>query len=195
MSKKNKILAIIAAVAVVVLAGIIARVVMVKSKPLKDTGTIPTATESKNNESQVSTETVTGDGFNTNELDTGVQKEEKSNAGLGMGAYSEAPVSTEGATETETLAETDADGKNVTVPVETAPTVARDLSASEYGAVVEKEQAQNNAVITDTSSPDSIGGDMDSAISAIQADESREAESRFNDPEFHALWESYHAND
>ena len=191
MSKKNKILAIIAAVAVVVLAGIIVRVAVVTSKSLKDTGTIPTATESKTNESRASTETVTGDGFNTNELDTGVQKEEKSNAGLGMGAYSEAPASTEGDTEQET----DADGKNVTVPVETAPTVARDLSASEYGAVVEKEQEQNNAVITDTSSPDSIGGDVDSAISAIQADESREAESRFNDPEFHALWESYHAND
>lgn len=195
MSKKDKILAIIAAVAVVVLAGIIARVAMVKSKPLNDTGTSPTATESKTNEPQASTETVNGDGFNTNELDTGVQKEEKSNAGLGMGAYSEAPVSTEGDNEPETLAETDADGKNVTVSVETAPTVARDLSASEYGAVVEKEQAQNNAVITDTSSPNSIGGDIDSAIRAIQEDESREAESRFNDPEFHALWESYHAND
>lgn len=191
MSKKTKSLAIVAIVAVVVLVCIVARVAMVKSKPLKDTGTSPIATESKTNESQASTETVAGDGFNTNELDAGVQKEEKSNAGLGMGAYSEAPASTEGDTEPET----DADGKNVTVPVETAPTVARDLSASEYGAVVEKEQAQNNAVITDTSSPDSIGGDVDSAISAIQADESREAESRFNDPEFHALWESYHAND
>lgn len=195
MSKKTKSLAIVAIVAVVVLVCIVARVAMVKSKSLKDTGTSPIATESKTNESQASTETVAGDGFNTNELDAGVQKEEKSNAGLGMGAYSEAPASTEGDTEPETLAETDADGKNVTVPVETAPTVARDLSASEYGAVVEKEQAQNNAVITDTSSPDSIGGDVDSAISAIQADESREAESRFNDPEFHALWESYHAND
>lgn len=191
MSKKTKSLAIVAIVAVVVLVCIVARVAMVKSKPLKDTGTSPIATESKTNESQASTETVAGDGFNTNELDAGVQKEEKSNAGLGMGAYSEAPASTEGDTEQET----DADGKNVTVPVETAPTVARDLSASEYGAVVEKEQAQNNAVITDTSSPDSIGGDIDSAISAIQDAESREAESRFNDPEFHALWESYHAND
>lgn len=81
--------------------------------------------------SEVLTETVEGDGFNTDELDTGVQKESKSTAGPGMGVYDETEASTE-ASEPETYAETDADGKNLTEPAQTIPTVEQGLSASEY---------------------------------------------------------------
>ena len=102
------------------------------------------------------TETVDGDGFNTDELDTGVKKESKSTAGLGMGAYDETEASTE-ASEPETYAETDADGKNLTEPAQTIPTVEQGLSASEYGKIAESVQQQNNAVINDTSSDGSIG--------------------------------------
>jgi hypothetical protein len=128
-------------------------------------------------------------------LDTGVRKEEKSNAGLGMGAYSETRASEEGSDEPETLAETDADGKNLTEPATSVPTIARDLSESEYGDAVKKEMEQNNAAITDTSASGSVGKDVDDAIREIQAAERAEAESRFNDPEFQRSYESFHAND
>lgn len=144
--------------------------------------------------SEVLTETVEGDGFNTDELDTGVQKESKSTAGLGMGAYDETEASTE-ASEPETYAETDADGKNLTEPAQTIPTVEQGLSASEYGQIAESIQQQNNAVITDTSSDDSIGKDVDDSIRALQEQDLENAKRAWASPEFQKYLESYRAND
>ena len=144
--------------------------------------------------SEVLTETVEGDGFNTDELDTGVQKESKSTAGLGMGAYDETEESTE-ASEPETYAETDADGKNLTEPAQTIPTVEQGLSASEYGQIAESIQQQNNAVITDTSSDDSIGKDVDDSIRALQEQDLENAKRAWASPEFQKYLESYRAND
>lgn len=144
--------------------------------------------------SEVLTETVEGDGFNTDELDTGVQKESKSTAGLGMGAYDETEASTE-ASEPETYAETDADGKNLTEPAQNIPTVEQGLSASEYGQIAESIQQQNNAVITDTSSDDSIGKDVDDSIRALQEQDLENAKRAWASPEFQKYLESYRAND
>lgn len=144
--------------------------------------------------SEVLTETVEGDGFNTDELDTGVQKESKSTAGLGMGAYDETEASTE-ASEPETYAETDAEGKNLTEPAQTIPTVEQGLSASEYGKIAESVQQQNNAVITDTSSDDSIGKDVDDSIRALQEQDLENAKRAWASPEFQKYLESYRAND
>lgn len=144
--------------------------------------------------SEVLTETVEGDSFNTDELDTGVQKESKSTAGLGMGAYDETEASTE-ASEPETYAETDADGKNLLEPAQTIPTVEQGLSASEYGQIAESIQQQNNAVITDTSSDDSIGKDVDDSIRALQEQDLENAKRAWASPEFQKYFESYHAND
>ena len=120
-----------------------------------------------------------GDSFNTDELDTGVTK---STAGLGMGAYSENPTSAE-VPEPETYSETDAEGKNLTEPVQTVPTVEKGLSESEYGKIAESVQQQNNAVINDTSSDGSIGKEVDDAVSAIQAAELDEYNKAMNSPE------------
>lgn len=89
--------------------------------------------------SEVLTETVEGDGFNTDELDTGVQKESKLTAGLGMGGYDETEASTE-ASEPETYAETDADGKNLTEPAQIANSNASDLSEKAQKKVTEEQQ-------------------------------------------------------
>ena len=140
------------------------------------------------------TETVDGDGFNTDELDTGVKKESKSTAGLGMGAYDETEASTE-ASEPETYAETDADGKNLTEPAQTIPTVEQGLSASEYGKIAESVQQQNNAVINDTSSDGSIGKAVDDYIREIQEQDLEDAKREWASPEFQKYFESYHAND
>ena len=140
------------------------------------------------------TETVDGDGFNTDELDTGVKKESKSTAGLGMGAYDETEASTE-ASEPETYAETDADGKNLTEPAQTIPTVEQGLSASEYGKIAESVQQQNNAVINDTSSDGSIGKAVDDSIREIQEQDLEDAKREWASPEFQKYLESYHAND
>lgn len=191
----NKKLIVIGAVGFVAVLIALIGVSKLKSKKAQDSRVESSVAETRATDTQDNRETVAGDGFNTNELDAGVKKEEKSNAGLGMGAYSESGASEEASTEPETLAETDAEGKNLTAHATSIPTVARDLSESEYGDVVKKEMAQNNAAITDTSSADSAGKDVDTAISAIQAEERAEAESRFNDPEFQKLYESYHAND
>lgn len=145
-------------------------------------------------QSEALTETVEGDGFNTDELDTGVQKESKSTAGLGMGAYDETEASTE-ASEPETYAETGADGKNLTEPAQTIPTVEQGLSASEYGQIAESIQQQNNAVITDTSSDDSIGKDVDDSIRALQEQDLENAKRAWASPEFQKYLESYRAND
>lgn len=140
------------------------------------------------------TETVDGDGFNTDELDTGVKKESKSTAGLGMGAYDETEASTE-VSEPETYAETDADGKNLTEPAQTIPTVEQGLSASEYGKIAESVQQQNNAVINDTSSDGSIGKAVDDSIREIQEQDLEDAKREWASPEFQKYFESYHAND
>ena len=140
------------------------------------------------------TETVDGDGFNTDELDTGVKKESKSTAGLGMGAYDETEASTE-ASEPETYAETDADSKNLTEPAQTIPTVEQGLSASEYGKIAESVQQQNNAVINDTSSDGSIGKAVDDSIREIQEQDLEDAKREWASPEFQKYFESYHAND
>jgi hypothetical protein len=145
-------------------------------------------------QSEALTETVEGDGFNTDELDTGVRKESKSTAGLGMGAYDETEASTE-ASEPETYAETDAEGKNLTEPAQTIPTVEQGLSASEYGQIAESIQQQNNAVITDTSSDDSIGKDVDDSIRALQEQDLENAKRAWASPEFQKYLESYRAND
>lgn len=133
-----------------------------------------------------------GDSFNTDDLDTGIQKEQKSTAGLGMGAYDETEASTE-ASEPETYAETDADGKNLTEPAQTIPTVEQGLSASEYGQIAESVQQQNNAAIADTSSDGSVGKDVNDAISAIQDEEYRKGKELIDDPEFQKSLESYWA--
>lgn len=142
--------------------------------------------------SEALTETVDGDGFNTDELDTGVQKRSKSTVGLGMGAYDATEASTE-ASEPETYAETDADGKNLTEPAQTIPTVEQGLSASEYGQIAESVQQQNNAAIADTSSDGSVGKDVNDAISAIQDEEYRKGKELIDDPEFQKSLESYWA--
>lgn len=192
----NKKLMAISAVGIVTVLIVLIGVSKLKSSKKAQDGRVESSVaEMSTTETQDNRETVAGDGFNTNELDAGVQKEEKSSAGLGMGAYSESRASEEASTEPETLAETDAEGKNLIAPATSIPTVARDLSESEYGDAVKMEMEQNNTVITDTSSSGSVGKDIDAAISAIQAEERAEAESRFNDPEFQKLYESYHAND
>lgn len=195
MMSLDKKLVAIGAVGVVAVILVLAGVSRVRSKKPKNSGVESSVTETSVTETQADRETVAGDGFNTNELDTGVRKEEKSNAGLGMGAYSETRASEEGSDAPETLAETDADGKNLTEPATSVPTIARDLSESEYGDAVKKEMEQNNAAITDTSASGSVGKDVDDAIREIQAAERAEAESRFNDPEFQRSYESFHAND
>lgn len=144
--------------------------------------------------SEVLTETVDGDDFNTDEIDTGVKKESKSTAGLGMGAYDETEASTE-ASEPETYAETGADGKNLTEPAQTIPTVEQGLSASEYGKIAESVQQQNNAVINETSSEGSIGKAVDDSIREIQEQDLEDAKREWASPEFQKYFESYHAND
>lgn len=153
-----------------------------------------TTKSSVEQQSEALTETVEGDGFNTDELDTGVQKESKSTAGLGMGAYDETEASTE-SSEPETYAETGAEGKNLTEPAQTIPTVEQGLSASEYGKIAESVQQQNNAVITDTSSDDSIGKDVDDSIRALQEQDLENAKRAWASPEFQKYLESYRAND
>ena len=75
-------------------------------------------------------EEESGDSFNTDDLDTGIAKEGRSTGGLAHGV-DETEASTE-ASEPETYAETGADGKNLTEPAQTIPTVEQGLSASEY---------------------------------------------------------------
>jgi len=138
-------------------------------------------------------EEESGDSFNTDDLDTGIAKEGRSTGGLAHGV-DETEASTE-ASEPETYAETDADGKNLTEPAQIIPTVEQGLSASEYGQIAESVQQQNNEAITDTSSDGSVGKDVNDAISAIQDAELEEAKRLVASPEFQAYFESVHAND
>lgn len=147
---------------------------------------------STNTQSNESVE-ESGDSFNTDDLDTGIAKEDRSTGGLAHGV-DETEASTE-ASEPETYAETGADGKNLTEPAQTIPTVEQGLSASEYGQIAESVQQQNNEAITDTSSDGSVGKDVNDAISAIQDAELEEAKRLVASPEFQAYFESVHAND
>jgi hypothetical protein len=180
--KINKKLAVFVAAFTVV---VIFVVVAVFSRGAHVNKSIKDSKESADNTAYSASETLpastveNGDSFNTDELDTGVIK---STAGLGMGAYSENPTSTE-VPEPETYAETDAEGKNLTEPVQTVPTVEKGLSESEYGKIAESVQQQNNAVINDTSSDGSIGKEVDDAVSAIQAAELDEYNKAMNSPE------------
>ena len=133
-----------------------------------------------------------GDSFNTDDLDTGIAKEGRSTGGLAHGV-DETEASTE-ASEPETYAETDAEGKNLTEPAQTIPTVEQGLSASEYGQIAESVQQQNNTVINDTSSDGAIGKDVNDAVSAIQDAELEEAKKAWNDPEFQKAYREFREN-
>ena len=156
LANTNKKAVVIGAVGVVAVILVLFGISKIRSKKPSASNADSSVAETSATESQDNRETVAGDGFNTNELDAGVQKEEKSNAGLGMGAYSESRANEEGNSEPETLAETGADGKNLTETATSIPTIARDLSESEYGDAVKKEMEQNNVAITDTSASDSV---------------------------------------
>lgn len=190
---KKVIVVGVAGIAVIIAVLVMFNFARARKQDTSSTGEVTTKS-SVGQSSEALTETVEGDGFNTDELDTGVQKESKSTAGLGMGAYDETEASTE-ASEPETYAETGADGKNLTEPAQTIPTVEQGLSASEYGQIVESIQQQNNAVITDTSSDDSIGKDVDDSIRALQEQDLENAKRAWASPEFQKYLESYRAND
>lgn len=152
---------------------------------------VENATPTKSNPSNESA-IESGDSFNTDDLDTGIAKEGRSTGGLAHGV-DETEASTE-ASEPETYAETDADGKNLTEPAQTIPTVEQGLSASEYGQIAESVQQQNNTVINDTSSDGAIGKDVNDAVSAIQDAELEEAKKAWNDPEFQKAYREFREN-
>ena len=190
MSKRKIIIAV--SIAVVAVAAVILSVSLRKhSKNESDTES--TVVSTSNTASSALSEEESGDSFNTDDLDTGIAKEGRSTGGLAHG-IDETEASTE-ASEPETYAETDAEGKNLTEPAQTIPTVERGLSASEYGQIAESVQQQNNEAITDTSSDGSVGKDVNDAISAIQDAELEAAKRAVASPEFQAYFESVHAND
>lgn len=152
---------------------------------------VENATPTKSNPSDESA-IESGDSFNTDDLDTGIAKEGRSTGGLAHGV-DETEESTE-ASEPETYAETDAEGKNLTEPAQTIPTVEQGLSASEYGQIAENVQQQNNTVINDTSSDGAIGKDVNDAVSAIQDAELEEAKKAWNDPEFQKAYREFREN-
>ena len=163
MSKRKIVIAVSVAV-VVVAAALLSMSLRKHSKNESDTESTSVSTSSTTNPAL--SEEESGDSFNTDDLDTGIAKEGRSTGGLAHGV-DETEASTE-AYEPETYAETDAEGKNLTEPAQTIPTVERGLSASEYGQIAESVQQQNNEAITDTSSDGSVGKDVNDAISAIQ---------------------------
>lgn len=152
---------------------------------------VENATHTKSNPSDESA-IESGDSFNTDDLDTGIAKEGRSTGGLAHGV-DETEASTE-VSEPETYAETDAEGKNLTEPAQTIPTVEQGLSASEYGQIAESVQQQNNTVINDTSSDGAIGKDVNDAVSAIQDAELEEAKKAWNDPEFQKAYREFREN-
>lgn len=162
----------------------------------RDSGTISktrsTVTESTVSNKESERELETGDGFNTDDLDTGVVKESKAQGGLAHRADEEAAASSESSVQ-ETYAETDADGKNLTEPAQTIPTVETGLSESQYGQIAESVHQQDNAVITDTKTANGVGKDVNDAISAIQEDELREFNEAAEKANYDAYLESYWA--
>ena len=151
-----------------------------------------TVTESTVSNKESERELETGDGFNTDDLDTGVVKESKAQGGLAHRADEEAAASSESSVQ-ETYAETDADGKNLTEPAQTIPTVETGLSESQYGQIAESVHQQDNAVITDTKTANGVGKDVNDAISAIQEDELREFNEAAEKSNYDAYLESYWA--
>lgn len=151
-----------------------------------------TVTESTVSNKESERELETGDGFNTDDLDTGVVKESKAQGGLAHRADEEAAASSESSVQ-ETYAETDADGKNLTEPAQTIPTVETGLSESQYGQIAESVHQQDNAVITDTKTANGVGKDVNDAISAIQEDELREFNEAAEKANYDAYLESYWA--
>lgn len=151
-----------------------------------------TVTESTVSNKESERELETGDGFNTDDLDTGVVKESKAQGGLAHRADEEAAASSESSVQ-ETYAETDADGKNLTEPAQTIPTVETGLSESQYGQIAESVHQQDNAVITDTKTANGVGKDVNDAISAIQEDELREFNEAAEKSNYNAYLESYWA--
>lgn len=151
-----------------------------------------TVTESTVSNKESERELETGDGFNTDDLDTGVVKESKAQGGLAHRADEEATASSESSVQ-ETYAETDADGKNLTEPAQTIPTVETGLSESQYGQIAESVHQQDNAVITDTKTANGVGKDVNDAISAIQEDELREFNEAAEKSNYDAYLESYWA--
>ena len=162
----------------------------------RDSGTISktrsTVTESTVSNKESERELETGDGFNTDDLGTGVVKESKAQGGLAHRADEEAAASSESSVQ-ETYAETDADGKNLTEPAQTIPTVETGLSESQYGQIAESVHQQDNAVITDTKTANGVGKDVNDAISAIQEDELREFNEAAEKANYDAYLESYWA--
>jgi hypothetical protein len=151
-----------------------------------------TVTESTVSNKESEREIETGDGFNTDDLDAGVVKESKAQGGLAHRADEEVAASSESSVQ-ETYAETDADGKNLTEPAQTIPTVETGLSESQYGQIAESVHQQDNAVITDTKTANGVGKDVNDAISAIQADELREFNEAAEKSNYDAYLESYWA--
>lgn len=151
-----------------------------------------TSTESTVSNKESEREIETGDGFNTDDLDAGVVKESKAQGGLAHLADEEAEASSESSVP-ETYAETDADGKNLTEPAQTIPTVETGLSESQYGQIAESVHQQDNAVITDTKTANGVGKDVNDAISAIQEDELREFNEAAEKANYDAYLESYWA--
>ena len=151
-----------------------------------------TVTESTVSNKESEREIETGDGFNTDDLDAGVVKESKAQGGLAHRADEEVAASSESSVQ-ETYAETDADGKNLTEPAPTIPTVETGLSESQYGQIAESVHQQDNAVITDTKTANGVGKDVNDAISAIQADELREFNEAAEKSNYDAYLESYWA--
>ncbi|WP_314874123.1 hypothetical protein [Stomatobaculum longum] len=98
-----------------------------------------TVTESTVSNKESERELETGDGFNTDDLDTGVVKESKAQGGLAHRADEEAAASSESSVQ-ETYAETDADGKNLTEPAQIANSDASDLSEKAQKKVTEEQQ-------------------------------------------------------
>ena len=193
MSKRTSVALVIGGVALAI--GVVIFVSLLHRGRKGGDSTQPTsvenATPTKSNPSDESA-IESGDSFNTDDLDTGIAKEGRSTGGLAHGV-DETEASTE-ASEPETYAETDAEGKNLTEPAQTIPTVEQGLSASEYGQIAESVQQQNNTVINDTSSDGAIGKDVNDAISAIQDAELEEAKKAWNDPEFQKAYREFREN-
>lgn len=190
MSKRKLIVTV--SIALVAVVAVVLSVFLRKSSN-NEKRTEPTTVSTSTQANSALSEEESGDSFNTDDLDTGIAKEGRSTGGLAHGV-DETEASTE-ASEPETYAETDADGKNLTEPAQTIPTVEQGLSASEYGQIAESVQQQNNEAITDTSSDGSVGKDVNDAISAIQDAELEEAKRLVASPEFQAYLESVNAND
>lgn len=189
MSKRK----LIATVSIALVVVVVALSVFLRKPSNSKKSVESTAASTSTQATSAFSEEESGDSFNTDDLDTGIAKEGRSTGGLAHG-IDETEASTE-ASEPETYAETDAEGKNLTEPAQTIPTVEQGLSASEYGQIAESVQQQNNEVIADTSSDGSVGKDVNDAISAIQDAELEATKRAVASPEFQAYFESVHAND